>query len=194
MDLVARVKAILLTPQSEWPVIEREPGDAPYLFTNYVAILAAIPPLAGFIGGSLIGFSVAGVGTVRLGFFSGLIHAIVGYLLTFVAVYVVALIIDALAPTFGAQKNFDNALRISAYYPTPYWLAGIFSLVPRLSFLAILGLYGIYLLYLGLPALMKAPADKAVAYTAAVIVCSIGVMIVIALILGTLFGFSAGLF
>jgi hypothetical protein len=190
MDLVARVKGIVLTPRTEWPVIEREPGDAAYLFTNYVAILAAIPPLAGFIGGSLIGYSVAGIGTVRLGFFSGLFHAVVAYLLTFVGVYIVALIIDALAPTFGASKNFDNALRISAYYPTPFWLAGIFSLIPRLGFLSILGFYGIYLLYLGLPGLMKAPADKAGVYAAAVIACAIGVVIVIALILGALFGFS----
>jgi hypothetical protein len=192
MNLVERVKAILLTPKTEWPVIEQEPGDAAYLFTNYVAILAAIPPIAAFIGGSLIGISVPGLGAVRVGFFSGLFHAVLGYVLTFVGVYVVALIIDALAPTFGGQKNFDNAMRISAYYPTPYWLAGIFALIPRLGFLAILGLYGVYLLYLGLPALMKVPAEKAMLYTAAVIACAIVVMIVIALILGALFG-SAGL-
>src|SRR6266566_2275926 len=92
-NLVARVKAILLTPQTEWPVIERESGDLWVLFTQYVAILALIPAVARFIGWTLIGGYTP--------FFTGLIAAIVGYVLTFVVVYVVALLIDALAPSFG---------------------------------------------------------------------------------------------
>src|SRR5262245_16126612 len=105
MNLVERVRSILLNPQETWPVIEREPGDPAHLFTNYVALLALIPALAGFLGGSLIGMTLPGIGTVRMPFFTGLINAIFGYVLTFVIVYVVAIIIDALAPTFAGQKN-----------------------------------------------------------------------------------------
>jgi hypothetical protein len=170
--LIARVKAILLTPQTEWPVIEREPGDVATLFSQYVAILALIPALARFIGSSLIG------GYTPI--FSGLIGAIFGYVMTFVVVYVAALIIDALAPTFGAQKNFPNALKLSVYSHTPVWVAGIFLLIPGLSFLTVLGLYGLYLLWLGLPPLMRAPQEKALGYAAAVVV--------VALILAIIFG------
>jgi hypothetical protein len=194
MNLVERVKAILVTPRTEWRVIEQEPGDPAYLFTNYVAILAAIPAIAGFIGGSLVGVSVGGLGTVRVGFGAGLVHAVVGYVLTFVGVYLIALIIDALAPTFGGQKNFPNAMKVASYFPTPFWLAGIFSIIPRLAFLSILGLYGFYLLWIGLPALMKSPEERALGYTAAVVVCAILIMIVIAVVLGALFGASMGLF
>jgi hypothetical protein len=172
-NLVARVKAIILTPQTEWPVIERESGDVWVLFTQYVAILALIPAVAGFIGGVLIG---------GMPFLAGLIAAIVGYVLTFVVVYVVALLIDVLAPSFGAQKSFPNALKLSVYSHTPAWLAGIFLLVPGLSFLRILGLYGLYLLYLGLPPLMRAPRDKAVLYAGAVVLCAV----IIALVIGAL--------
>ena len=100
MNLVARVQAILLNPKTEWPVIEREPGEVGFLFTNYVAILAAIPAVCGFVGTSIVG-----VGGYRAGLFSGLLGAIVGYILAFVGVYVMALIIDALAPSFNGQKN-----------------------------------------------------------------------------------------
>src|SRR5262249_44438495 len=99
--LIERVKAILLTPDTEWPVIAREPDDAGALFTRYVGILALIPALAGFIGGSLIGG--------YRGIVPGITSAVIGYLLTFVTVFVVALIIDMLAPTFGAQKSFASA-------------------------------------------------------------------------------------
>jgi hypothetical protein len=106
--------------------------------------------------------------------------AIVGYVMAFVVTFVVALIVDALAPTFGAQKNFPNALKLTVYSYTPAWLAGIFLLIPGLSFLAILGLYGLYLLWLGLPPLMLAPRDKALPYAATVVVCAV----IIALVLG----------
>ena len=184
MNLVERVKAILLTPKSEWLVIAREPGDANYLFMNYVAILAAIPAVCGFIGMSIIGISLPVVGTVRVGIVSGLASAIVQYLLAFVMVYVMGLIIDALAPTFGGQKNQPNALKVAVYSMTPAWLAGIFSLIPGLRVLGILGLYGLYLLWVGLSPLMNVPKEKSTGYTAAVVVCAIVIFIVIGVIVG----------
>jgi hypothetical protein len=184
MDIIERAKAILLTPKTEWLVIEREPGDPAYLFANYVAILAAIPAVCGFIGGSIVGISVPIVGTVRVGIVSGIASALIQYLLAFVMVYVMALIIDALAPTFKGQKNQANALKLAVYSMTPVWLAGVFSLIPGLRLLAILGLYGLYLLWLGLPPLMKAPQEKSTGYAAAVVVCAIIISLVVGAIVG----------
>jgi sterol desaturase/sphingolipid hydroxylase (fatty acid hydroxylase superfamily) len=178
-QLFERVKAILLTPQTEWQEIAREPSDTAGLFSRYVAILALIPALAGFIGSSLIGrYSPI---------LSGIVGAIVSYVLAFVVTYVVALIVDALAPTFGAQKNFPNALKLAVYSYTPVWLAGIFLLIPGLSFLTVLGLYGLYLLWLGLPPLMQAPRDKALPYAGAVVLAALIIQIVIGALLGVLF-------
>ncbi len=146
MNLFERVKGILLNPRAEWAIIEREQGDVAYLFMNYVAILAAIPAVCGFIGSSLIGISLPGLGTIRVPIVTGLVGAVVGYLLTFAMVYIVALLADLLAPTFQGQKNPENALKLVVYSYTPAWLAGVFLLIPSLGFLAILGLYGLYLL------------------------------------------------
>jgi hypothetical protein len=178
MNLVERVKGIILTPKTEWSVIAGEPGDAAYLFRNYVAILAAIPAVCGFIGALLAGAPI----------FAALIGAVIKYLLTFVVVYIVAWIVDLLAPTFGSQKNFANALKLTVYSYTPSWLAGIFLLIPGLRFLTILGLYGLYLLWLGLPPLMKTPPEKTIVYTIAIVVCAIVLAILIGLVLGALIG------
>jgi hypothetical protein len=178
MNLIERVKNILLTPKTEWLVIEREPGDPAYLLKNYVAILAAIPTVCGFIGTTMIGMNI----------FLALVHAIVGYLLTFVGVFVMAFIIDTLAGVFGGRKNFSSAMKVSAYFPTAAWLAGVFSLVPALAFLSILGLYSFYLLYTGLSPLMKTPPEKSVVYTIAVVVCAIIVWLVILAIPAALIG------
>jgi hypothetical protein len=183
MNLVERIKGILLQPKTEWPQIEREPGDPGYLFPNYVAIVAAIPPICTFLGTSIFGF-----GDFRIGIGFGLVRAIVAYVLTLIGVFVVAYIIDFLAGTFAAQKSFDNAMRVSAYSPTAAWVAGVFNIIPFLGFLSILGLYSFYLLYTGIAALMRPPADKAVIYTIAVVVCAIIVWIIIFGITAAIFG------
>src|SRR5436853_409607 len=118
MNLFERAKAILLTPRTEWPVIEQEPGALTDLFGPYMAVLAAIPALCRFIGNSLIG----GYDPV----WPGLLRTLIAYAATFTVVYVIAGVIDLLARRFGTPKNFPNALKLSIYSHTPVWLAGIF--------------------------------------------------------------------
>ncbi len=178
MNLVERVKAILLQPKSEWPMIERESGDAGYLFTNYVCIVSAIPAVCSFIGTVIAGLGIVG----------GLMYAVVTYVLGLVGVFVMAYVIDFLAGTFNGQKNLDNAMKVSAYAPTAAWVAGVFNIIPALSILGILGLYSVYLLHTGIVALMKPPEGKAIIYTIAVIVCLFVVYLVVFSIIGALFG------
>jgi len=161
-------------------VIAREKGEASALFMRYVAVLAAIPALARFIGTSLVGWYAPIV--------PSLAGALVTYLSGFAIVYGVALIIDALAPRFGAQKDFVHALKLAVYSCTPVWLAGIFWLVPGLSFLVILGLHGLYLLWAGLPILLRVPADKALPYAAVVGGCALIITVGFGLIVAPLFG------
>lgn len=181
MTLIERVKNIILNPDREWPVIEREPADARGLLIGYVAVLAAIPAVAGFIGTSLVGVSVS-AGTFRVPFVMGLLNAAISYAFSFVLVYVVALIINWLAPVFRAMRSFPHALKLSAYSFTPSWLAGIFLLIPGLRFLTILGLYGLYLLWTGLPPLMDAVRDRSLLYAAAVVFAALIVTVGLALI------------
>ena len=178
MDLVARVKGILLAPKTEWDVIEGESATVGSLYTSYVMPLAAIPAIAGFIGLTLIGYSVLGT-TYRYPLVSGIEQAILMYVLSLVGTFVLALIIDALAPNFGGQKNQVQALKVAAYASTATWVAGVFTILPALAVLNILGLYSLYLLFLGLPRLMKAPQDRAMPYTVVVIIGAIAVFILV---------------
>jgi hypothetical protein len=175
MNLVARVKAILLSPKSEWGVIEAEQATVGSLYTGYIMPLAAIPAVASFIG-----LGVIGTRGYRWGMGSALTMAVTSYVMALAGVFVLALIVDALAPTFGGQKSQIQALKVAAYSSTASWIAGIFSLIPALSVLAILGLYSLYLLFLGLPKLMKAPQEKALGYTVVAIICAIVVYAVLA--------------
>jgi hypothetical protein len=184
MSLVDRVKRILMSPRTEWQVIDAEPTTPAQLYTGYIVPLAAIGPIAQLIGYSVFGISVPFMGTYRVPVGSAITSALVTYVLSLAATYVLALIIDALAPTFNGQRSQTQALKVAAYSSTASWVAGIFHLIPGLRLLTILGLYSLYLLYLGLPIVMKAPREKAVAYTAVVILAAIVLFMVIGVIAG----------
>lgn len=187
--LIDRVKNIIMKPAAEWPVIDSEQTTAQAIYLQYVAPLAAIGAIAGFIGRSLIGISIPFVGTYRVPFVTGLISAIVMYALTFVSVFVVALITDALAPTFGGTKDSLKSLKVTAYSYTPAWIAAIVTIIPSLGFIAALAaLYGIYLLYLGLPVLMKNAKDKTIGYMIVMFLCAIVVWFIIGAISAAVVG------
>jgi hypothetical protein len=174
VPLTERVKNILLQPKTEWPRIDAEPSTIGGIYSSYVIILAAIPPVCMLIGLLVFGMPLMNFST---GYLVG--QAILTYLLGLAGVYILALIIDALAPSFGGTKNMVSAFKLAAYSSTAAWVVGIFYLVPLLAFLGILGLYSFYLLYVGLPVLMKTPADKGLVYTLAVVAAAIVLYLII---------------
>jgi hypothetical protein len=195
MALVDRVKNILLSPRTEWPVIDAEPATVASLYTGYIMPLAAIPVICQAIGMSVVGITIPFIGThYRTPIVSAITSAVVLYVFSLIAVFIVALIVDGLAPTFGGTKNQVQALKVVAYSYTASWVGGILSLIPAISIIGLLfGLYSLYLLYLGLPVLMKSPPDKAVGYTVVVVICTIIVTWVIFFAVAALgFGMGAG--
>lgn len=190
-EIVERVKRILLVPREEWPVIAAAPETTAGLFQRYVMIVAAIPAIAGFIKLSVIGTSVPLTGmTFRVGLNSGLIGSALQYALSLVSVYVLALIVNALAPTFGGRKDSVQALKVVAYAYTASWVAGAAVLLPWVGWLIGLlgGAYSIYLLHLGLPILMQCGPDKATAYTVATVFIAIVLSIVMGILVSGIIG------
>jgi hypothetical protein len=186
MNLFDRVVNIITKPATEWETIKTEPMSVSDMFTKYAAILAAIPAIAGFIGSSLIGHSVVFT-RVRVPIFMGLIGAIFTYVLSLVAVYVLGIIIDALAPSFDARKDQNASLKVAVFSSTAAWIAGIFSIFPPLSILGIVGLYSLYLLWVGLKTVKEPPQDKMIGYYLLTLVIAIGINIVIGVIVGAIF-------
>jgi hypothetical protein len=175
MSLVDRAKGILTNPRQEWAVIDDEPLNVAGLLTGYVLPLAAIGPVASFLGWTVFGLG----GLIRVSAGAAVAYAITMFIMAIVSVFVCAWVINVLAPTFGATQNMPQAIKVSAYSMTAAWVAGIFGLIPALSILAAIGgLYSLYLLYIGLPMLMKVSADKAMSYTIVVVLVTIVVYIV----------------
>ncbi|RSY80952.1 YIP1 family protein [Sphingomonas koreensis] len=185
-NLIERIKNILLKPKEEWERIDAEPATVGGLMTGWVVPLAAIGPVAGLIGGLVFGYGGMFGITIRPSVTMAVTGAVISYLLALLCAWLFSKIIDALAPSFGGQKNPVQAMKVAAYSGTAAYLAGVFQIIPALGILGLLGLYSLYLLYLGLPRLMKAPADKAMGYTIVTVVVAIVLFLVVSVVTGAL--------
>lgn len=187
--LIERVKGVVFSPRREWPVIAGETATTRSLYAPYILTLAAIPAVAGFIKGSLIGHGMFGI-HVRVPVMAGLARMVVAYLLSLVLVYLVALVINALATRFDGRKDTLQALKTVCYAWTAAWVAGIAVIVPGLGWLLALagGAYSIYLLYTGLPHTMQCPPERAGVYTAVSVVVAVVLGWVMALVVAGIAG------
>lgn len=184
MNLVSRAKGILTNPRQEWAAIDAEPLDLGQLLVGYVLPLAAIGPIASIIGWSAFGFG----GLFRLSMGTVLGMAITSYVMTVIGMFVLAWVINALAPTFNATQSMPQAIKVAAYSATAAWIAGIFNILPAMAILAAIGgLYSLYLCWVGLPILMKAPPDKATTYVIVVIIVLVLIYVVIGSVVGRAF-------
>jgi hypothetical protein len=190
--LLERVRALLAAPQAQWPLIAAEPATLSGLYRNYILVLAAIPPLCGFIKVSLIGYAWHRFTIYRLGVGAGLSAAIVHYVLSLAIVYVMAVVVDALATSFGGRPDRVQALKAVGYSYTASWICGLGQLLPWMSAAVALAgaLYGIYLLYLGLPFTMRIAPERATGYTMAVVVVAVVLIWIVSLVTGGIAGLN----
>lgn len=177
--LVQRAMSIVRTPKTEWPVIAAEPDDTAGLFTRYAMPLAAIGPVATFLHGQIFGYGMFGI-TWRPGLVGGLASMVTSYIVSLVGLFVLAIIVENLAPKFDGVASRPLALKLAVYGATAGFLAGIFNLLPGLGVLGLLGLYSFYLFYTGATPLMKVPEAKAAGFTAVTVLCAV----VLALVVG----------
>jgi len=182
--LIGRVKGMLLEPRATWKEIDSEftkPGE---LWGKYIIPLAAIGPIVGTIGMVLFGERIAFTrltNDVPIG--TAITRGVASYVLALLSVFVLSRIISLLAPGFGSSRNDVQGLKAAAYASTAAWVGGIFLILPALAIVSLVfSLYSLVLLYIGLPIVMKVPQDRAMGYTAVVII----VWIVVFLIVGAI--------
>lgn len=197
MNLFDRVKKIISKPKEEWNVISTETPDSASIITGYVLPLAGAAAVAAFIGYGLIGIDY-GFGIRLKGTNWGIYQAVVVLIGALLGVFISAFVIDILAPSFGSEKNMGRSVQLVAYAYTPAWIGGLLAIYPPLAIIgSLFGLYGLYILYLGMPPIKKTPQDKHVGYFVVSLLTIIVVYFVLGLVLAriflSIFGLSYGI-
>lgn len=174
--IFSRVKGILLEPNKEWEIIQTEQTSNKELILYYVLPFAALAALISFFAIWL---------NTYIGFALSLRFAVLRLVLPIIAVIAAAVVVNELAETFDSEKNLNNAFKLVAYSYTPVLLVKVIASISwTLGFLELLGLYGVYLLWVGLPKLMNTPEDKRLVY----IIAAVVVVLLVNVIISALFG------
>ena len=173
--LTSRARAVLFEPRATFKEIDSEFTKPGTIWGKYVIPLAVIGPLMGALGRLVFGRRMGGATLGDPVTLTGaIIWGVVAFIVAVGAIFILAQIISNLAPGFGGQKNDVQALKVSAYASTPALVAGVFGIHGLFYVVTILiSLYSLYLLYIALPILMKVPKDRAMGYTAVIIIAAI---------------------
>jgi len=186
MKLIDRIKNIILSPNAEWGIIDQESETPVSLLKNYLLPFGIAGAIATFIGNGIIGTTVMGVkvgGTLAY----GLNQALISLLSLVIGFYVAIFVVDMLAPTFKSEKNINKTAQLVAYSNTPALLGALLTILPAISWIgALFGLYGFYLLYIGLPILKKTPEQQRIPYIIVAIIVMLVLYFVIAAILASI--------
>lgn len=181
MSLASRVKHMFSGPVAEWQSIRKEKDTMRSVFIGYVLPMSLIPAIASFIGYGFVGAN--GFSFRVSGLYWGTAMAIDSLITSLSVYWIGTLIVDRIAPGFGAVRGRDRSAQLVAYAYTPAWLAGIFYLLPQLQELVVLGLYSVYLFYLGVPFLKPTPDDQRIAFTIASAIALIIIRFLVGLII-----------
>ena len=181
MDLVWRAGNIVWRPRREWAVIAAEPRTIGGIYLGYVAIVAAFALGLEFAAGLSAGIPLGAAFDTALS----------GYALALADIALLALVAKGLAPRFGGVGDLGQSFKLAAFGCTPVWLGGMFLPVPDIGRPLALAadFYGLYVYFLGIPALMRVPGGgRRIGYFATVLAATLVLAMALALILGELIG------
>jgi hypothetical protein len=187
--LFKRIKGIIFKPLDEWNIIAGETPNVKKIFLGYVLILLLIPTLSVFIGIGIIGQSFLGYHYASLP--AGALQGFIQLLAGLVSIGITSALVTILAPGFDSVKDYGRSIQLVSYSMTPYWILGILYILPSLAFLKSLamisgGIYSIYLMYKGMPVLLKTQAGKTPAFLVLLIVIQFAIMFFLFWVLGLL--------
>ncbi len=189
MNIIERVKNILLTPKTEWDVVNGETATPQSLLISYVLPLSVVAAVGSLLKGLLF------AGTSGVSFF--IVGAVIAFIASVLSYYITVIIVDMLAPSFDSEKNIGKSAQLVAYSGTPSYVGGLLSFIPVIGWLIALAAwaYGVYLMYLGIGPLKKTPEDKKIVYMLVAFLIMIVLYFILVAILGAILysamGFAA---
>ncbi|MDH3380310.1 MAG: YIP1 family protein [Gammaproteobacteria bacterium] len=193
--LLHHIPGLVTRPQAEWASIRAGQYSVGDCFFSYVFWLAAVPPLAGLLGTTLVGWRIAGGTPVKLTFDSAVQISIVYYVAILVAVFTIGKLIHWMGETYGALQPLGRCVALAAFTATPLFIVGFMQIYPVLWLNFIVGLpalaYTAYLLYTGVPIMMEIPLERGFLFSSSIL--AVGLVALVGLLAATAVLWGIGL-
>lgn len=182
-------------PKQEWDSIREEQYSISYLYTHHLCWLAAIPALSMFIGTTQMGWSISGGDYVKLSVESALPIAIAFYFALLVGVGAMAYSVYWMEKTYGSDASLDRCMVLTTFTATPLFMSGLAALLPILWFDVFVGMgavaYTVYLLYVGVPIVMRIPEERGFLFSTSVL--TVGLCVLVGMLATTAILWGSGL-
>lgn len=164
MNIGNRVKKILFSPRKEWQVIAAQHEEPVNILRSYILPLVLIGAGAAFIGHGFIGDPFMHNKAVGVAY--GVFNALNCVVVSIITVYIIAVVLNELAPSFESTRDISKSFQLVAYGATPILLGQLFAFIPVFENIAKFtgAVYAIYLWRLGLPVLKNTPSSKNILY------------------------------
>lgn len=198
MAILNHTLGIFLHPDSEWESIRQEQRSFQSVFFGHIPFLALIPCVSAYVGVTKVGWTIGDGAPVLLAAESALAFCTLAYMGLLIGVYLFGEFINWMARTYGVQddkqRRHDESGAMAVYVSTPMFLAGIFNIYPQLWLivisLSIAGVYTVYLIYEGMPILMRLDKERAFMYSSSVI--TVGLVLMVSTMIATVLVWSMG--
>lgn len=178
--LFEKIRDLVFKPKQTWEAIDKISLTQKQLIGGYLLPLAAIPTIAFFLGYSVFGVRIPFSGVYRMVWLQSLITALVGYFVAVFSAVIIANIISQMATWFQSAPDLNKGYKLVVFSYAPFWIAGILYIIPTLSVIVLIaGLYGLYLLFLGIPIVMDVPENRVKIYGVASLVVALIVYIIL---------------
>ena len=171
--LIKHLAGLFINPSREWEAIRDNHTSLAGIYTQFVLLLALLPPIAAYIGTTQVGWQVGWGAPVKLTSGSALAIVVPFYFAILVAVYVVGKAIHWMATTYGADPTLEQCVKLAAFTATPLLLLGVTALYPLLWLNFLIGLvalaYTVYLLFTGVPIMMNISQERGFLFSSSVV-------------------------
>ena len=193
--LLKHLPGLFFRPEHQWREIRRSTVSVSSIYFTLILFLGAIAPVCGYIGTTMVGWSVGDGPVIKLTTASATKIAVVFYLAILIAVYAIGRMIHWMGDTYGFTRSLARCIALAAFAATPLMLVGAFLVMSNLWVIYLLGLpaliYSVYLLYTGVPIMLDVSKEKGFLLSSAVL--AVGLVALVGLLAATVILWGMGI-
>jgi hypothetical protein len=178
-------------------LIQKEQADRPNLYIVYILILAAIPPVAIYIGSTMTGWRIGEGDITRMTASSTLSLCVLIYLAIIAEIYVLGRAIDWMRATYtDLSKRELSGLALATYLVMPLLVFSVFAVYPTIWIIILTMIvassYSAYLLFAGVPIVFNIPKERGFMFSGAILTIALvlAVVLLISMVIVWVMGFS----
>jgi len=186
--MIQHTFGLLVRPSAQWQAIADLPPSSFRNLLLYPCLFAILPAVAWYYGTSQVGWTVGDHGDpIKLTVASARQISILFYLGMIGCVAAIGYFIHWMSDTYGADSSLTKGIVITGLTSTPLFIAGMVGFYPLLWVDLLIGVgavsWSVYLLYLGIPIVMKIPEERGFLFSSAVV--GVALVMLICLMVGS---------